>query len=306
MFTIIIIAAASGTFLLLIIVIPVSVVLWKRCRKDEVVIRPLPTPDDEIFHPVWNSNRQYQPEISDDENIQSDGSVLMPAGSNFTSGRSPRFERLNDIQSTTPNCRSEHVTGRNENGSSGRNETRSPGRNETRSPGDDGDSSSDDSDYVNTSPDYMNNPVSIARAAAEAEQRLQQRRNGPNPSLAQSQGVTGSNRQAAAAAAAARQVHTMGAVTATSGCPGMATGAKWGSQDVRLAAAACEHSPSPKTKRGYVNTSISLENLEKRSVPQPPPLLSNPGTKANKLSIPVPLPKPHKGKVQGYVNIPMY
>lgn len=61
------------------------------------------------------------------------------------------------------------------------------------------------------------------------------------------------------------------------------------------------HSPG---RKGYVNMSKSLENLEKRTVPKPPPLPSNPVIKIPSMERQGCPPKPHLGKSSGYINQP--
>lgn len=65
------------------------------------------------------------------------------------------------------------------------------------------------------------------------------------------------------------------------------------------AANAAGHSPG---RKGYLNMSKSLENLDKRTVPQPPPLPSNPVIKVPSIERHCSPPKPHLGKSSGYIN----
>lgn len=62
------------------------------------------------------------------------------------------------------------------------------------------------------------------------------------------------------------------------------------------------HSPG---RKGYINMSKSLENLDKRTVPQPPPLPSNPVIKVPSMERHCSPPKAHLAKSSsGYINQP--
>lgn len=183
---------------------------------------------------------------------------------------------------TTPKSKSKNRPGNYENVSTGTGDC-SAGR-----------ESENENESESDTPDYENNPENIARVAEEAAKRLQQRRKSPTPALAKSHVIVSTRPPVKDA----RQAQTLDAKVNTS--PGMAK-ANWSSQEGRKDI--CGH-PLTKTK-GYVNTSRSLEDLENRSVPQPPSLPSS-FKKEKAAPFPAkPPPKPHLVKVRGYVNQPV-